>query len=630
MSSELIEHTMFVQQIPPFDTLEQHVVQQLTKSIVITYVTAEQVLTNKPELRNTILLVKKGVLAKKIQIQNKAGNNTKAIETVEKYAEGDLCRQLILKDSSMLVVEEDSLIYCLKLDDILPLLIDHPDVLHFLTASHESRLKQTIISQHATEVNASPLNNALIGDLISKKVATISQQKTVIQAAEKMTELGYSSLVVVKDHNSSNVSDLGIITDRDIRVRYVAKGLPSTTCVSEVMTSNVYSIDASNIAFDGLIMMMDKNIHHLPVTENGQLYGVITITDLMHKEAQNAAHLISVIRRAKTIDELVNVGVMLPDVQLKMTRLGIAGLQIGKSISALSKTLTIKLLELGQQELGDAPVPFTWFSAGSLARQEQLAYSDQDNGMIISDNVTPEQLDWFKQLANFVCDGLNLCGFVYCPGNVMASNDKWRQPLSVWREYFRAWIDTPSPQALLNSSIFFDLSFVYGDQNLIDDIKKYVVNKTRKSTLFLAHLSKNMQANSPPLGFIRDFVLISSGDNKSTMDLKHNAIAPIVDLARIYALALGIKETSTIERLKKVVEFKGGNSVVSHSSALSLIDAFEFLVQLKLSLYQKKSERNLPVNNYLSPKDISRLERTHLKDAFKVIKTLQDARQAVL
>jgi CBS domain-containing protein len=627
---------MFIQQIPPFDTLPKNTVQQLTKNIVITYVTAAQVLTDKPELRNTILLVKKGVLAKKAQVNNTEGTS----ETIEKYAEGDLCRQLILKDSSILVVEEDALIYCLKLDDILPLLIDHPAVLQFLTASHESRLKQTIITQHATEINASPLNNALIGDLISKKVATISEHETVVQAAEKMTELGYSSLVVVKDQNSSNVSDLGIITDRDIRVRYVAKSLPFTTRVSEIMTSKVYSIDTSSIAFDALIMMMDKNIHHLPVTENGQLYGVITITDLMHKEAQNAAHLISVIRRAKTIDELVNVGIMLPDVQLKMTKLGIAGLQIGKSISALSKALTIKLLELAQQELGDAPVPFAWFSAGSLARQEQLAYSDQDNGMIISDSVTPEQLDWFKQLADFVCDGLNLCGFVYCPGNVMASNEKWRQPLRVWREYFRAWIDTPSPQALLNSSIFFDLSFVYGDEHLIDDIKHYVVSKTTKSTLFLAHLSKNMQANRPPLGFIRDFVLISSGDNKSTMDLKHNAIAPIVDLARIYALALGVKETSTIERLKKVAECTSSrsqgnangvnNNVVSHSSALSLIDAFEFLVQLKLSLYQKKSQQNVPVNNYLSPKDISRLERTHLKDAFKVIKTLQDARQAVL
>ena len=61
-----------------------------------------------------------------------------------------------------------------------------------------------------------------------------------------------------------------------------------------------------------------------------------------------------------------------------------------------------------------------------------------------------------------------------------------------------------------------------------------------------------------------------------------------------------------------------------------MIDAFEFLVQLKLGLYLKKSLAGLPVNNYLSPGDISRLERTYLKDAFKVIKTLQDARQAVL
>lgn len=629
MGNELIEHLMFVQQIPPFDTLPNNIIQQLAKNITITYVTAEQDLTNTPSLKGAILLVKKGVLVKKQLVEGNAGTDQR-IETIEKYSDGDLCRQLILNDDATLMVEEDALLYCLKLEPILPLLTDFPEVLQFLTASAESRLKQTIISQHATELNASPLNNSLVGDLLSKSPATISQHQTIVQAAEKMTELGYSSLVVLKSENATHLTDLGIITDRDIRVRCVAKSLPFTSSVSEIMTTNVISIETNSLAFDALIMMMDNNIHHLPVTQNGHLYGVITITDLMHKEAQNAAHLISVIRRAKTVDELVKVGGMLPDVQLKMTKLGIAGLQIGKSISALSKALTIKLIELGQQELGDAPVPFAWFSAGSLARQEQLTYSDQDNGLIISDNVLPEQLGWFKQLANFVCDGLNQCGFVYCPGNVMASNDKWRQTANVWREYFRNWIDTPSPQALLNSSIFFDLSLVYGDTQLIDDIKQYVLSKTTKSTLFLAHLSKNMQGNRPPLGFIRDFVLISSGENKSTMDLKHNAIAPIVDLARIYALALGITETSTIERLKKVAEHKQGKTVVSRSSALSLIDAFEFLVQLKLSLYLKKSTLALPINNFLSPKDISRLERTHLKDAFKVIKSLQDVRQAVL
>ncbi|GHB72847.1 cyclic nucleotide-binding protein [Psychrosphaera saromensis] len=623
MNSELIEHVMFVQQIPPFDILPKQVLQELTKNITITYVTAGQVLTDNDELQDTILLIKKGILVKRTCINNETS-------TIEKYGEGDLCRQLILNNNSTLVVEEDALVYCLKLDDVLSAVGEYPSVMQFLTVSHETRLKQTIISQHATEISASPLNNTLIGDLISKQAATISQDETIQQAAEKMTRLGYSSLVVLKQEGSIGIKELGIVTDRDIRVRCVAEALPYTTQVSEIMTKDLYSIDASSIAFDGLIMMMDKNIHHLLVTKNSQLHGVITITDLMHKEAQNAAHLISVIRRAKTVDELVKVGVMLPDVQLKMTKLGIAGLQIGKSISALSKALTVKLIELGQEELGQAPVPFAWFSAGSLARQEQLAYSDQDNGLIISDSALPEHFDWFKKLANFVCDGLNLCGFVYCPGNVMASNIKWRQTQKVWLDYFRTWIDTPSPQALLNSSIFFDLSFVYGEMSLVSDIKKYVLSKTTKSTLFLAHLSKNMQSNRPPLGFIRDFVLISSGDNKSTMDLKHNAIAPIVDLARIYALALGIEETCTIGRLQKVAECKTGNSVVSRSSALSLIDAFEFLVQLKLGLYLKKSLADLPVNNYLSPGDISRLERTHLKDAFKVIKTLQDARQVML
>ena len=60
MGNELIEHLMFVQQIPPFDTLPKATVQQLVKNITITYVTAEQELTTTASLKGT----KRGVSKK--------------------------------------------------------------------------------------------------------------------------------------------------------------------------------------------------------------------------------------------------------------------------------------------------------------------------------------------------------------------------------------------------------------------------------------------------------------------------------------------------------------------------------------------------------------------------------------
>jgi CBS domain-containing protein len=119
-------------------------------------------------------------------------------------------------------------------------------------------------------------------------------------------------------------------------------------------------------------------------------------------------------------------------------------------------------------------------------------------------------------------------------------------------------------------------------------------------------------------------VLISDGEHKSSLDIKHNGIAPIVDLARIYALAEGIASVNTIERLRKVA----GSPSISKESAANLIDAYEFLGILRLEHQANLLQAGKEPNNYLSPKKLSKLEREHLKDAFKVIKALQDSRQS--
>ena len=47
---------------------------------------------------------------------------------------------------------------------------------------------------------------------------------------------------------------------------------------------------------------------------------------------------------------------------------------------------------------------------------------------------------YFAELAKFVSDGLDTCGYFYCPGDMMATNPRWCQPLRVWRDYFKGWI----------------------------------------------------------------------------------------------------------------------------------------------------------------------------------------------
>ena len=416
---------------------------------------------------------------------------------------------------------------------------------------------------------------------------------------------------------------VGIVTDKDIRKRCVAEGLDVQQPVTSIMSKDVLTLEQNGSAYDALITMTSRSIHHLPVTNQGKLSGMVTVTDLMNYEGQHAVNMAGLIRKSNSIDQLVEISKLLPKLQIRMAKLGTSADHIGKSISAITMAFTVRLIKMAEDKFGEAPVPYAWLAAGSQARQEQLAHSDQDNALIIDNSMLPEHEPWFSGLANFVSDGLAACGFVYCPGDIMASNKKWRQPQKVWQKYFQQWVETPSPKALLNSSVFFDLATIHGDKDLLDHVRQDMLARTKNASLFIAHLSRNALALKPPLGFFRDFVLEENGNNEKSLDLKHNGIAPIVDLARIYALQEGVNAVNTLERLKAV----SGTKSLTVSSARNLIDAFEFLGELRLQHQAQLLMEGKEPNNYMHPKAISKLEREHLKEAFKVIKTLQNNRQ---
>ena len=624
MDNELAEVTAFVSAIPPFDLLSSALLDKLVREISISYIRTNESLTNDNVDHPQLYILRKGAL------RYIAADNT----LIEKYGEGDICSVYCSKSSSpyenaALSVEEDALLYSLDYILVKRILSQQPHIIEFLEGSCEQRLhsQQSKISED--DIVASSLGNASVADFYHGPVAAISRNASIQDAAISMTEQGYSCLVVldsVEDSEALTKPQFGIITDKDIRRRCVAKGMPISNPVSDIMTSDIATLDIKSSAYEALITMTSKHIHHLPITQDGKLVGMISVTDLMNNEGQNAVNMTSVIHRAQSLDELVMTSKLLNKLQIKLTKLGANADHIGKSISAITMAFTIRLIEMAEQTLGKAPVPYAWLAAGSQARQEQLAHSDQDNALIICNSMKPEDDKYFARLGAYVSDGLAACGFIYCPGDIMATNKKWRQTANQWQQYFDEWIDKPSPAALLNSSVFFDLATIYGDQSLLEKVRTNMLEKTQRSTLFIAHMSSNALRSRPPLGFFRGLVLIQNGKHKSTLDLKHNGIAPIVDLARIYALSEGVFAVNTIERLKQCA----GTKSLTKAAAMNLIDAYEFLTSVRLEHQARCLTEGLPVNSYIAPKQISRLERQHLKDAFKVIKSMQDYRQSAI
>jgi CBS domain-containing protein len=348
--------------------------------------------------------------------------------------------------------------------------------------------------------------------------------------------------------------------------------------------------------------------------------GLISSTDLQQQQSNSAVNLAGAIYRQDSVEGLVETAARIGQLQRQLVAANVSAHAIGRMVSAMTDALTSRLLQLAEARLGPAPVRYAWVAAGSQGRNEQTAKSDQDNCLILADDVDATQHGaYFEALARFVCDGLDACGYVYCPGEMMAMTATWRQPLARWREYFHTWIERPEPKALMLTCVFFDQRFVHGARELLDTLRAEVLQRTPGQRIFLAHMVGNALTHQPPLGWLGGIHTIRHGEHEGTIDLKHSGIVPIIDLARIYALAGGITAVSTRERLQAAAS----SGEITAERTRDLIDALDFLSGLRIQHQARLMAAGQSADNYLRLDELSELERRHLKDAFGVVKDLQ-------
>jgi CBS domain-containing protein len=113
-----------------------------------------------------------------------------------------------------------------------------------------------------------------VKDFMTKNVITIDASKTVIEAADLMSQNNVGDLVVM-----DKSAPVGIVTERDL-VRRVLAGRKSLTIqVSEVMTTPLRVIDPEAPLKEAARRMVNKGIRRLPVIKDNKLVGIITATD---------------------------------------------------------------------------------------------------------------------------------------------------------------------------------------------------------------------------------------------------------------------------------------------------------------------------------------------------------------
>lgn len=607
MEVELIEIRQFLEQRSPFNYLGQELLDQLPKDIEIRYLRRGG---RFPPKEGFLYVVRSGA----IKILDRSG------ELCEKLAEGDIysvtCQLVNLSQCDHGEAVEDTLLYMLSCDRLKALCRESKSFGEHFSATVKDRLRAAVATTQESDDPAVAAMMVEIGSLIRKDPITIEAGTSIRATAALMSNRDVSSVMILNDGKL-----VGLVTDRDLRKRCVAIGLTGNEPIDQIMTPDPKTIDASTLTAQALMTMTRMRFHHLPVMQHGKLVGMVTATDLANHQSANSAYLAADVRKAKSVTDLVEVSKRLPSLHLHLANASVTARHIGEAVSCLTDSITGRLLEMAEAKLGAPPVPYVWMAGGSQARHEQSSHSDQDNALLLSDEVKPEHDEYFSALARFVSDGLAECGFVYCPGDAMATNPQWRKPLKVWMGYFDRWIQSPEPKSVMLSSIFFDLRPVKGSIELFTPLQQNILKKSQENRIFLAYMMANAMSHRPPLGFFRQFVLERGGEHDDTLDLKHRGIVPITDMARVLALSLGKEPVNTVERLRACA----GTNVLSADMAENLEDALEFIASLRIQHQAQQIKRGQKADNYVPPGELSELEREHLKHAFRVIQTMQES-----
>ncbi|MDO5502836.1 MAG: DUF294 nucleotidyltransferase-like domain-containing protein [Actinomycetia bacterium] len=465
-------------------------------------------------------------------------------------------------------------------------------------------------------VRAKEVVDTPLSELVSRDPISCPPTTSIGAAAELMRERGISCLPVVEEDRL-----VGIITDGDMTQRVVAARLSPQDPVSTAMTADPVSLPPTAVMADLLRLMHQRDIAHVPIEEDGRLIGIVTVTDVTRVHALATDLLTHEISAASSVEEMVEVSHGLPDLLVRLVAGHYPHQTVTRRITDVADAVTRRLLTLAEEQLGPAPVPYVWAACGSQGRREQTGVTDQDNGLIIDDAMRPEDDEYFSQLATFVSDGLNACGYVYCSGEMMATTAQWRQPVSVWRRYFDRWISRPDPKAQMLASVMFDLRPIAGDRSLFTELQHDTLKRASANSIFVAHMISNSMKHFPPLTMLRGIATDRSGKRKGQVDLKHNGVIPVVDLGRVYSLKGRLTQVNTRDRLLAAEDA----GVISVSGGRDLVAAYDVIATIRLEHQVRRIEAGKEPTNHLDPRVLSDFERDHLRDAFLVVKTMQSA-----
>ena len=594
----LLEQKSFIREITPFNNLDDYSLEKITKELDVVYFKKDETLLTSQTKPQFLYFIIKGVV-----------QEVHEDEVLSVYSHHEYFDPVSLIENNVkhdFITAQETICYALKREFFLSFMYEHEDI--------ESYFFQTISKKLNTNLS-NEQNKEFVNFMVSRVKDAYLQQPIILDADETI----FNAVGVLKENKGSSLlvkgkdEQLGIVTDTDFREKIILNRMSFDEPISKIATFGLKYVSSEEFLFNAQLTMNKFGIKRLIVRDD-KTKKITGVLDLIALTSFFASHTYSVtleLENASSVEELKKGSENFIRVIRTLYAKGVKVRYISKLISQLNGKLFHKLFEL------TAPAKLieesTLIIMGSEGRGEQILRTDQDNALILSDNcdISQKELEEFTSIFS-----AHLCDFGYpkCSGNIMVNNSYWRIRLQEFKKRLYSWVYSNKAEDLMNLAIFYDAVAVSGDTKLLDELKDYLFGICSHAPAFQSHFARPILNFETPLSMFANFI-VSKKEHKNELDIKKGGIFPIVHGARSLSLEYDIKTTNTVERLKEL----NNQDILDREFVSELIEAFNFLLTLRLKARLEKIDCELEPDNYINPSNLNTLEKDLLRDSFKIV-----------
>jgi CBS domain-containing protein len=574
---------------PPFSFLSERQLTWLTGRLDLVFFQAKDVILDIGQSSPGIYIVYKGVVE---ETDDKG-------QVFTQYGPDDLFDVRATFESSCkhrYVAVEETLCYLLKAPDFIELINQSDDFsIYFKT---DLGTQQQLVEQRGGEVSEFIL--ARIDANTMREPLYVSGQTSLARTAAIMKEEQHDALLVKEGERT------GIVTKSDLLDALLNRMLQKEDWVADIACFDLITVEEGDYLFNALIEMTQHQIERVVVTRDAEIVGMLELMDMLSTFSTHS-HIVAMrIAQARSLDDLVLAAKRLETLISNLSAQGVKVISIMSLVTTLNRRLVQRAFELIVPPSLQCDVCI--LVLGSEGRGEQMLKTDQDNAVIIKneqvrDALMPSLQKMHQVLLDF--------GYPPCPGGVMFINDSWVHTADGWQRRINGWLNSASPDAMMNMAILMDAEPVAGNSSLFKDVRNTWHSPKLRSSITASWFARPAVMFDIPLTLLGNI-----RDDHGVIDIKKGGIFPLVHGVRALSFEHGIYETNTFERLSRLGEI----NVMTAETVQGLKDALVLFMRIRLRHQLEHVSENPGLTQQLSVKSLRSVDRSLLRHGLHRVK----------